>query len=247
MPDPDTTYFFMHIMKTGGTTFIQHVRENFAPEAVYPLATEKAERRRAYFMIDGLRSITPEQRQSIRMYTGHFPFVASQIVDADVTLSILRHPVARTLSYLRHCKRHRDHMVDMNLEQIYEDPWLYAVRIHNYQAKLFSMTTGDKLASDLEVIDVDGRRLEIALENLERVTVIGLHEKYTEFLETLRSEHGWTIGRVPNLRVTEDRYDVPAGLPERIAADNSADMMLYERACELYAGKQHVRRSNARG
>jgi hypothetical protein len=237
MPDPDTTYFFMHIMKTGGTTFVQHVRENFAPEAIYPAANEKGERLRAYFMIDGLRRITREQRQSIRMYTGHFPFVASQIVDADVTLSILRHPVARTLSYLRHCKRYRDYMAGMTLEEIYEDPWLYAVRIHNYQAKLFSMTTDDKLASDLEVIDVDGRRLEIALGNLERVTVIGLHEKYSEFLETLRAEHGWTIRSVPDLRVTEDRDTVPTSLSERIAADNSADMILYERACQLYAAR----------
>jgi hypothetical protein len=238
MTDPDTTYFFMHIMKTGGTTFIQHVNENFPPEAIYPASGQKMDRLSAYFTTDGLRSLTPEQRQKIRVYTGHFPFAVSQLVEADVVLTILRHPVERTLSYLRHCKRYRAYMADMTLEQIYDDPWLFAVRIHNYQAKLFSMTTDDKLASDLEVVDVDARRLEIALENLEHVAVIGLHERYGAFLETLRTQHGWTIGGVPDLRVTEARDDeIPANLRERIAADNAADMILYERACELYAAR----------
>jgi hypothetical protein len=227
------TYFFMHVMKTGGTTFVQHIEANFPPEAVYPGPQRGGERQRAYYMIDELRGISLERHRSIRVYTGHFPFVAGELVGADTVLAILRDPVDRTLSLLRHCKRYEERMVEMTLEQIYEDGWVYPLYIHNYQAKLFAMTSDDKLESHLDVIDVDGRRLEIAMANLERVDVLGLHDRYPQFLDTMREQHGWTIGNVPDLRVSTELWEVPPRLPERIAADNAADMALYEHARQL--------------
>jgi hypothetical protein len=235
------TYFFMHVMKTGGTTFVQHVEANFPPEAVYPGPQRGSERLRAYFMIDELRQISPERRRTIRAYTGHFPFVASQFTAADTVLAILRDPVDRTLSLLRHCKRYIKRMVDMTLEEIYDDGWIYPLFIHNYQAKLFAMTIGDKLESQLDVIEVDGPRLEIAMANLERVDVLGLHDRYPQFLEAMRKQHGWTIGDVPDQRVSTEQWEVPPHLPERIADDNAADMALYEHARQLYDRRRGLR------
>jgi Sulfotransferase family len=228
------TYFFMHVMKTGGTTFAQHIRANFPPDALYPSQQSGGERVRAYFMIDDLRAISPERQRSIRAYAGHFPFVATELMGADTVLAILREPVDRTLSFLRHCKRYNERMADMTLEQVYEDGWFYPLLIHNYQSKLFAMTSGDKLESHLDIIDMDGRRLEIAMANLERVDVLGLHDRYPQFLEALRERHGWTIGDVPDLRVSTEQWEVPPYLPERIAADNGADMAFYEHARQLY-------------
>jgi hypothetical protein len=232
------TYFFMHVMKTGGTTFIQHIEANFPPEEVFPGPGKTLERRRGYYIVDELRRITPERRRSLRVYTGHFPFVASQLVGADVTLAMLRDPISRTLSFLRDCKRHKAHMADMSLEEIYDDPWMYPVRIHNYQAKLFAMTLGDEPVSDLDVFDVEGPRLDVALAHLERVDVLGLHDHYDEFLMTMRARYGWQISDVPNMRVSTEEWEVAPHLPERIATDNAADMALYHRARELYAERQ---------
>ena len=237
---PDTTYFFMHVMKTGGTTLVQQIQANFPSSAIFPPSGRTLERRRGYFLVDELRRIDPERRRSIRIYTGHFPFVASEIVGADVTLAVLRDPIDRTLSYLRHCKRYRPHMADMSLEQIYDDRWAYVTRIHNYQAKLFGMTIDDEPRSDLQVIEVDARRLETALANLERLDVLGLHERYPEFIETLRREHGWKMRDVPNMRVSTEEWEVPPHLPERIAADNAADMAFYDRARELYDQRRNA-------
>jgi hypothetical protein len=229
------TCFFMHVMKTGGTTFVQHIYANFPPDAVHPSpAGPKVERQRAYYMIDELRRISPERRRSIGVYSGHFPFVAGELVGADVTLTILREPVERTVSYLRHCKRYHERMADMGLEEIYDDGWMHPLYIRNYQAKLFAMTTDDKLESHLDVIDVDDRRLELALANLERVDVLGLHERYPEFLDAVRERLGWTIGDVPDLRVSTEQWDVPPHLAERIAVENAADVALYERARRLH-------------
>jgi hypothetical protein len=227
------TYFFMHVMKTGGTTFVQHIWANFPPESVYPGPTRGVERQRAYYMIDELRRISPGRRRSLRIFSGHFPFVVGDLVGADVTLAMVRNPVDRTMSFLRHCKRYQERMVDMTLEEIYDDGWMYPLYIRNYQAKLFAMTADDKLESHLDVIDVDHARLEIALANLERVDVLGLHERYPEFLEIMRNQHGWRIDHVPDMRVSTESWEVPPHLLERIATDNAADMALYERAQHL--------------
>jgi hypothetical protein len=230
----DPTYFFMHVMKTGGSTFVQHVQANFPPDAVYPGPRRGDERQRAYYMIDDLRQISPERRRSIRVYTGHFPFVAHELIAADITLAILREPVDRTLSVVRHHRRGEARLRGATLEEVYDDGWIFPLYVHNYQAKLFAMTPDDKLESHLDVIDVDGPRLDIALANLERVHVLGLYERYPEFLETMREEHGWTIGQVPDLQVSPDRDEVSASFRERIAADNAADVVLYERAREIH-------------
>jgi hypothetical protein len=185
-------------------------------------------------MIGQLRRISPERRRSIRIYTGHFPFVASELVGADVTLAILRDPIERTLSVLRHHRREDPRLREATLEEVYEDGWVFPLYVHNHQAKLFAMTLNDKLESHLDLIDVDQARLEVALANLERVDVLGLHERYPEFLHTVREKHGWKIGDVPDLQVSIGRSEAPSSLRDRIAADNAADVTLYERACELY-------------
>jgi len=237
------TFFFVHVMKTGGTTFVQHIQANFPPGALYPGAAGGLERLRAYYMIDELRALTPEQRAAIRVYSGHFPYVVREIVGADVTLTILRDPVERTVSYLRHCKRHQKHMHDMALEEIYDDWWRYPLYIHNYQSKLFSMTLDDKLESHLDRIDVDTVRLEAAMANLERVDVLGLNDCYDEFVGEVRDRFGWRIGQARNLRVSTEAWDVPASFRARIAADNAADMAFYERARQIHEGRRRdVRR-----
>lgn len=84
--------FFVHVMKTGGTTFLRQLKRVFAPNEVYPFL-QGEERRLQYTMLDELRKLGPEQRASLRMYCGHFPFLATSIVEPDFTMAILRDPV----------------------------------------------------------------------------------------------------------------------------------------------------------
>jgi hypothetical protein len=122
---PDPRFFFIHVMKTGGTTFQQHVRNNFGPQEVYPdrkldLTPDPFQ---PYREIQYLLGLGPERREKIRAYLGHFPFVVTDLMDLDlVTLTILRDPIDRTISYLKHCKRFQPQHKAQTLEQIYEDP-----------------------------------------------------------------------------------------------------------------------------
>lgn len=238
--DDDTTFFFVHVMKTGGSTFVQHLNANFPPGRRYPVQDLGDEHIRAYYQVDYVRRLEPEVRDRIRIWAGHFPFAVSELVGADVTLAVLRDPVERTVSFLRHCKRYRPAMRDLPLEAIYEDSWLHPTYIRNYQAKLFAMTTADKLESHLDVVEVDDARLATAKANVERVDVLGLHERYDDFVAAAAERFGWRFGTLPDLEVSTEDWDVPASFRRRIAEENAADLEFFDHARAVH-DRQRVR------
>jgi hypothetical protein len=227
-------FFFIHVMKTGGSTFVQHIRANFERDEVYPYHELDPEDQLPRFNVQYLTSLSPERRARIRLYMGHFPFVATQLLDTElVTLTILRDPVERTISYLKHCKRYHEQHRSLSLEEIYEDRLFFAMLMQDHQAKLFAMTPEDQPESYHDVIEVDERRLEIAKANLERVDVLGLQERFPEFLEEVQRRYGWRIDGVRDRRVGEDTT-VPSSFRRRIAEDNAADLEFYEHARRLW-------------
>jgi hypothetical protein len=229
----DRPIFFVHMMKTGGATLRQHIYANFQDGEVYPVP--RSDDMNRAWLVDYLLSLPPERRAATRVYTGHFPFVVSQLLGIDVvTLTIVRDPVERTISYLKHCKRYHQQHRELSLEHIYRDHFHFECFIHNHQAKIFSMTTDDRLESYMDVIDVDPRRLEIAKDNLEKVDVLGIHERYADFLDVLRERFGWRFGQIRNRRVGREQWEIPAALRQRIAHDNAADVAFYEHAKQLH-------------
>jgi hypothetical protein len=232
--EPERRFFFVKVMKTGGGTFLRHILANFDRDEVYPDRQSDPDMNAANMRIDYLTGLPPERRGRIRVYTGHFPFVAAQLVGADlVTLTILRDPVERTISYLKHCKRFHEQHRSLRLEEIYEDPFFFPTLIRNHQAKLFAMTPDDEPRSYLDIMEVDDRRLEVAKANLERVDVLGLQERFPELLEEMVIRYGWRIGDVPDIHVSRDSAVSPA-FRRRIAEDNAADLAFYEHALRLW-------------
>ena len=100
--DTDRPYFFVHVMKTAGSTFREYIYKNFPEGSVYPepfsegLIVKNT-------VINRILTLSAEEHQQTRAYTGHFPYVVSQMLPSDpITMTILRDPVARTMSYLKH-------------------------------------------------------------------------------------------------------------------------------------------------
>jgi Sulfotransferase family len=226
-------YFFVHIMKTGGATFRQHVYANFGDGEVYPVPN--VDNMDHAWLVSYLVNQPETRRANFRAYTGHFPFVATEMLPEELTtLTIIRDPVARTISYLKHCKRYHDYHRDWSLEEIYHDEFHFECFIHNHQTKIFSMTADDKLESYMDIIEIDDRRLELAKRNLEKIDVLGLTDQYPQFLEEIRDRFGWRFGPAPNRRVSREQWVAPPELREQIAADNAADMAFFEHAKRLY-------------
>ena len=231
-------FFFVKIMKTGGGTFLQHVLANFERAEVYPYDPHDGDMEVANVRIDHLLAVSEERRRQIRVYTGHFPYVAVELLGVDATtLTIVRDPVERTISYLRHCRRYHPQHRDMRLQEIYEDPFYFPCFIQNHQAKLFALTSTDQPESFMDVLDVDEERLARARENLERVDVVGLREQFDDLLAEMASRYGWRFGAVPDRHVSTGGEVAPS-FRRRIAADNAADMAFYDHAVTLWSRRR---------
>jgi hypothetical protein len=228
--------FFIHIMKTGGTTFLYNLMAQYGPGEMYPDPALDRDTFAAYTELRYLLSLPEERTATIRAYSGHFPYVATQLLPGPfVTLTVLRDPIERTISYLKQC-RDLERFHEASLEQIYEDPWQFAIAIENYQTKVFAMTREDGFGSIMDGLTIDEGRLSIAKENLRAIDILGLNDRYDEFLAEVTCRFGWSTLPSPNRRVSEPT-DVPVSLRRRIAEDNAYDLEFYEYARDVHAAR----------
>ncbi len=142
-------FFFVHLMKTGGTSFRTHAARNFAPNEIYPVqagATDFA-RILQYSDVHQFANMDEGVRARTRFFSAHVPYSTVELVaPSAVTITIIRDPVERTLSYLRHCQRTHPEHQGMALEEIYEDEWFFARFIENRQTKMLSMSSDEAQA-----------------------------------------------------------------------------------------------------
>ena len=147
----DNRYFFIHVMKTGGTSFSELLRANFIPEQRYPDAcitpeTGFFDRVEAYLHVPKLVANVNALNGQLRIVLGHVPYAVRSLLNHNyVALCLIREPVDRTISYLKHCRRYHIEHMSLSLEQIYEDAWFQASFISNYQTKIFSMSAQEAL------------------------------------------------------------------------------------------------------
>jgi Sulfotransferase family len=147
-------FFFIHVMKTGGTSFAEHLRANFTAEQRYPDACITSEtgffdRVEAYLHVPKLVADVNALDGQLRIVLGHVPYSVRSLLSKDyVALTLLRDPVDRTLSFLKHCRRYHIEHMGQALEEIYADAWFHASFMSNYQTKIFSMSVQEALAEN---------------------------------------------------------------------------------------------------
>lgn len=226
--------FFVHVQKAAGTSLIYRLRRTLDRSEIYPDASDGSpELVASVISVDHLRARWPERRDRVRVLTGHFPLRAAELLGDDfATLTTLREPVERTLSYLRHHRKLTPADADRSLEELYDDPERFDTFIHNHMVKMFSLTPEEMGDGALTVVDFPPERLAAAKANLATVDVVGLQERYEEFWQAADQRFGWGLGDPVHTNRTEP-VDVPASFRRRIAEDNAMDAELYELARDL--------------
>jgi hypothetical protein len=245
---PAERFFFIHMMKTGGTTISLYLRARYDRATLFPnreLDINLDGRRlldRHHLRLAYVLGLPEERRRRIRGYTGHFPFLAGDLLGGGfATLTILRDPVDRTLSLLRQLQRRpwtepsgRAGALSGSetLEALYEHPDVFEPLVHNHQTKIFAMTAADEPSGYMQVIDIDDARLAVAKANLDTVDVVGLTEEFGRLLDDLDARFGWRVPRDSRANVTPEDVRTPPSrdLVRRIEEDNAFDYEFYEYA-----------------
>lgn len=226
-------------MKTAGGTFRRQIRANFEPGELYPWPRLEDDLYVANTNIPFLLGLPPERKARARVFMGHFPYAVVEHMGLDlVTMTILRDPVTRTLSYLKHAIERNEQHRTMRPEEVYEDSFEYLCYIRNHQTKIFSIGPEDDFQTYMENITIDDRRLEIAKENLAKIDVLGLTEHFDEFCRTMETDYGWKMSAVGNKNVSEEAFDVPDSFISRIREDNAMDVAFYDHAVKLWTERR---------
>jgi len=182
----------------------------------------------------------------ISVVSGHFPYCTRELLAQNLgpkirTFTILREPVERTLSFLRHTKKLTPELKNASLMDIYNDKIRFHGLIHNHMVKMFALPYSPDLDTIMTHIDFTEAHLETAKSNLKKVNVVGLQEDYGRFCKALESKFGWDLGAVKFVNETKKTQSVSPQLIDRIKADNALDIRFYNFA------KRHIKQRQAKG
>jgi hypothetical protein len=241
---------FVHVMKTGGTTLFDQLREQYGdglwphPQMDLHFDGPRLDVRH-HLSISYLAGLSDERRRAIRVYMAHLPYAAREVLPPGTrTVSVLRDPVERTISLLRQFRRRppwqsaaarRPTLAGATLEEVYAHPAVFEPLVLNHQTKLFAMRRSEGANSYLDVVDVGPADLEVAKANVSALDIVGVMERYGDFLGEVEATFGWRLDRGVRANSTppEDDEPVTDELRQRIMADNALDLALYEHARRL--------------
>jgi hypothetical protein len=233
-------YFFVHLQKTGGTTLLERLRATFDRADIYPDATD-GDAVESTISVRHLIDRWRARRDEIKIVAGHFPLCTAELLGGDFrTVTVLRDPVERTLSYLRHHREMTPTDRDEPLEAVYEDPFRYHGLIHNHMVKMLSLTLEEMTHGALTHVQFTRNHLERAKQRLAKVDVMGVQEQFGEFWSEVALLLGWHLGEQVYFNRTAP-VEVSRSFRARIAEDNDLDVELYKYALSLRAERREHR------
>ena len=233
-------------MKTAGSTFRRRMVRELGAAQVFPSTELDPPEALPNLKVSYLTSVDAGRLRSVRAFAAHLPYFATELVPTpSLTLTILRHPVERTISYLKQHHRDRSLGPERTLESIYELPWHHSLHIKNYQARVFATEAHEGIDSVLTEVEMDPFRLARAKERIRSVDILGLQERFDEFVEEAVGRLGWRGNLIVQDQRRSEPVEVSKSFRRRIADDNAEDVELYEFACDLYEARRREARTRS--
>lgn len=231
----DELLFFLHIHKTGGTSFNAMLDQIFSSDQICPYYDDGAYQK--------FKTLTTEEdRQRFRLYRGHYPhFLIDELPRDPRKVTFLRDPLERTLSAYGEVQKlaalkmiKRTELANFSLEQYVADE--VHVRPLNMAVKDFNNMVVPDMNRRYERVTQE--HLDIALEKMEKFDFVGILERMDESLELFCH----ILGFPPIIKMEErnigshrKRSDaIPPEMKEYLIEANWADYALLEVATKRF-------------
>ncbi|MEQ8841960.1 MAG: hypothetical protein RIB98_13345 [Acidimicrobiales bacterium] len=259
--------FFTHVMKTGGTSLSHSFRSVLPTESIYPAEGSDLGQVTAKTFSHLLIGLDPAKRREFRLINVHQPaWVATAVAPDALRLTVLREPIARTISHLRQIARSLG--IPGDLEAVYADEG-WRSRLRNYQSQLFADTQernerhaglGDALGDDDEAkaalqeglgqfwstgiarpMEIGEEEYTRAARVLDSYDGVGVTERLDDMVGLTVALTGLPLPPAPRSNVSDESSEESSELLDRIAADTEYDSRLYAHACALAARQAEPR------
>jgi hypothetical protein len=212
--------FFLHIPKTGGTTFM-NILEKQVGSYRYLSADQSA-----------MTALNSHYLNEFKIVRGHFSYsVYKHFTRRPVFLTILRDPIDRFISNYRHLVRKLKISETISLEDYTVDDKLNRGS-HNKQVARICGGSSQRLGLELPVM------LEIAKLRLNEFAFVGVLDRFDEGIQLLTYTLGWdpiaeyeTLNQAPR---NTKKPDIDGELLALLRERNKYDIALFEYANQLF-------------
>lgn len=106
--------FFCHLPKTAGTSLRLALEQMFRPHEIVPDRLMMQRQGGHYPPPDVVAATLRHQRGSVWLTRGHYHVALASLLENPIIIAILREPVARTISNLKHIARHGASIADIH-------------------------------------------------------------------------------------------------------------------------------------
>lgn len=223
--------FFLHIPKTAGTALFRSLVRLIGDKNVLSLADR-------ILPIAFNQAYSPSKLNGVRIVRQHKTFdFLSCFPRPPYTITMLRSPLDRVISYYRYVKTVPSHSLH-NLvieEQIDIETFLdIAPRVDTYNSQTWRLCGSEIFLKD-EFSDQE--KLSLAKQHLEQIAYFGLQEQFDLSLKLLSWKFRWPVLQWDVVNKSKAKFtaeDLPPSAHQKIEEMNLLDQQLFDFAEELF-------------
>lgn len=246
----DDQLVFLHVPKTAGTTLtnivMRHIPDRICPARHWDTPPDWRD-------MPGRKNLSDLEQElaQYQYFTGHFRYDICRLLPrVPLFITILRNPVERVMSLYKYIRRQEHHPLysrvkEMSLQEFaaWDIPGLPGENKNRY---VFDLGTRFDICRPRDIkfaTPVTTDRLAVAQERLESFAFIGLTERFNDSVLLLSYLFHWepilcfANSNVAATPTSQD--DLPSEVLETIIENNREDIILYERAREIFDQQWH--------